>query len=261
MSPLVLVLATVLANGEASRSTGFSRATKALEAKNPGEAIQELERLADDGIVDPSASFDRGLAYAMRAAIDPRPGDLGRAIHGFEEAADLSGAPEIEKVARGTSHTLKQEIAKRNSRNGVTVGVEPARTVDRAIARALPENAWAGLTLGLSWLATVAIALTTTKRRSAAVAIALSASLLASMCALCTWFARRERLIYQEGIVIAELAHPEDESRRNLPTEYPLPEGTRLLILDERGSRVKVRLVARDAWVARSAVLPITKAR
>ena len=267
MSLAVLAFAAALAATDAP-APGLEHAAKALEEKNPREAILELEQLADQGVIDPSASFDRGLAYAMRAAISPQPGDFGRAIHGFEEAADLAGTSDLERVAKSTSRSLRQEVSKRNARAGVTVGVEPSPSVDRAIARALPENAWALGTVALSWLATIAMVIATTKKlstrasqRTAAMVVTLTAASFATFTAMVTWFARRERLEYTEGIVIAELAHPEDDERKNIPAEYPLPEGTRLLILDESGSRVKVRLVARDAWVSRNAVLVLSKKR
>ena len=52
-----------------------------------GKAIDDLEHLADRGFVHPDASYDRGVAYVMRVRGGAeRPGDLGRAAAGFEEA-------------------------------------------------------------------------------------------------------------------------------------------------------------------------------
>ncbi len=72
----------------------FESATKALHEGRAGDAIGAFETLADEGVVDAVASYDRGLAYAMRVRIGAEvPGDLGRAAQGFEEARDLSRDP------------------------------------------------------------------------------------------------------------------------------------------------------------------------
>src|SRR5579864_4158247 len=47
----------------------FGAATAALGEGRATEAIADLEALADRGVVDPVASYDRGLAYAMRVRI------------------------------------------------------------------------------------------------------------------------------------------------------------------------------------------------
>ena len=51
-------------------------------------------------VVDAAASYDRGLAYAMRVRIGAEvPGDLGRAAQGFEEARELSREDRVHTYA------------------------------------------------------------------------------------------------------------------------------------------------------------------
>src|ERR1019366_8074732 len=57
----------------------FKDGVASLQAGRPAQAIASFEALADRGVVDPSASYARGLAYAMRVRIGGEvAGDLGR---------------------------------------------------------------------------------------------------------------------------------------------------------------------------------------
>lgn len=122
----------------------FARASKALAADDADAAVTALESLADRGFVHPDASFDRGIAYALRAR-GPRAqiGDLGRAAAGFEEArllrpGDVEASSALEQVrgevSRRRSHRGKDEIA---------VGDPP----DRLLVELASQRVWAGLAL------------------------------------------------------------------------------------------------------------------
>jgi hypothetical protein len=134
-------------------------ATRALASGEVRTAIDDLEALADRGVLDPVSSFDRGLAYAGRVrARAELPGDLGQAVHGFEEARELSSDPEMHREARRALVILREEIARRRSRNGDSPLVDPGLPFGRALVEIADENAWALLALAASVTLAVAIA-------------------------------------------------------------------------------------------------------
>jgi hypothetical protein len=78
---VALVSWAASARAEDDPATYFTQATQALKEGRAGDAIASLEALADRGVVDPVASYDRGLAYAMRVRIGAEvPGSRRRAI-------------------------------------------------------------------------------------------------------------------------------------------------------------------------------------
>src|SRR5262249_55859553 len=85
---LAIMLATFALPARAAEADDlFKSAAEPLRRGEFGAAIDAFEALADQGLVHPDASFDRGLAYVMRVkAHAERPGDLGRAAAAFEEA-------------------------------------------------------------------------------------------------------------------------------------------------------------------------------
>jgi hypothetical protein len=89
---MAAVLATLSAHASSSEDSAFfASGTQALAEGRPGDAIANFEALADRGVTDPAASFDRGLAYANRIRVGAeQPGDLGRAALGFAEARELT---------------------------------------------------------------------------------------------------------------------------------------------------------------------------
>ena len=127
----------------------FASGVSALNDGRPGDAIAALEALADRGVVDPVASYDRGLAYvrgACRIGAEV-PGDLGRAAHGFEEARDLTHDGKLADDANKALTVVRSEVARRRVRAGQPVEVDPGRSLSRALAGLLSEGTW-GVSLG-----------------------------------------------------------------------------------------------------------------
>jgi hypothetical protein len=119
------------------------KAAAALVEGRPGEAIDDLEALADRGVLDPRVSFDRGLAYAYRVrAGKEQPGDLGRAAHGFEEARALTEDSRLVDAATGALAVLRAEVARRRAQADDPVEIEHGPPLGRSIAYILPEDAW-----------------------------------------------------------------------------------------------------------------------
>ena len=113
VSVSLLVSARAGAQNDTPSET-FERGTAALERGAYGEAIAELESLADRGFVHADASFNRGLAYVGRArSLQAEPGDLGRAAAALSETLALR--PDDEEAEQAL-FAVRSEIGRRLSR-------------------------------------------------------------------------------------------------------------------------------------------------
>ncbi len=261
------LLGTVLLTGSlgaAEPEDTLVRASAALEASKPAEAIRELESAADQGYVDAALSFDRGLAYAMRVRLGPESdGDLGRAIHGFEEARELSRDALLQAEARHALTLLRSEVARRRARAGEPIDVEEGLSVGRSMARLLEEDTWFSIAILASLLFTVGLVLrgwrgTERLRASSLVVCALSLP----SCLVATGFAlarRSERLELHEAIIVLPGARPADGRHIVIASSGPLPEGARLRVFESQGGYRRFRRGDLDAWLPEGAVLPLAK--
>jgi hypothetical protein len=233
----------------------FAQATQALKEGRAGDAIASFEALADRGLVDPVASYDRGLAYATRVRIGAEvPGDLGRAAHGFEEARDLSRDARLTDDATHALTVVRSEVARRRTRAGQPVEVDPGRSLSRTVASLLAEDTWAAMAVGSSALLALGLfarwlARAPRLRVACGVAAGIAAPMLAVSIAM-TLAARHDRLGLREAVVVTSSARPTDERGIALAGATPLPEGARVEILEARGPWTRVRFGAIDASVA-----------
>jgi hypothetical protein len=258
------LLVARLAVADADPSTLMADGAKALHDGRASDAITAFESLADQGVVDAVASYDRGLAYAARVRIGAEvPGDLGRAAHGFEEARDLTRDPKLADDATTALTVLRSEVARRRTQAGQSVEVDPGRSLGRTVAGLLPEDTWAVLAMLAS--ATLAIGLFTRSRTTArrprvgaGVAAGLAAPLLV-ISVLMTLSARHDRLSLREAIVVSPSARPSDEHGLVAPGATPLPEGARVELVEGRAMWTRVRFGALDAWVPTSTLREIAR--
>jgi hypothetical protein len=245
----------------------FAAGAEGLKEGRVGDAIAALEALADRGVLDAAASYDRGLAYAMRVRIGAElPGDLGNAAHGFEEARDLSRDPKLlEDAGRGLI-AVRGEVARRRLRAGQPVEVDVGRSLARTLAGLLGEDVWAGLAMAASaalgaglfvrWLAGHPRA-----RVGGGVLAGVAAPVLAFVIMM-TLTARRDRLSLTEAVVVGT-ARPTDERGVTLPGSTPLPEGARVEVVGtpgETSASAHVRAGTLDAWVTASALRELARA-
>ncbi len=263
MTRLLLVSLLVLTSSLFPRSARaddvtaslFGAATKALRDGRASDAIASFEGLADRGVVDAAASYDRGLAYAMRVRIGAEiPGDLGRAAHGFEEARDLSNDPRLSDDAAQALSVVRGEIARRRMRKGDPVEVDPGRSLSRALARLLPEEDWSVMAMVFSAaLAAGLFAVRLGRGPRARIAGGVVASVAGPVLVIAlgmTLAARHDRLGLREAVVVTASARPSDPNGITLPGVSPLPEGARVEIVDARGDATRVRFGAVDVWVS-----------
>jgi hypothetical protein len=261
LSVLALVRAAV-ADGDPAKL--MVDGAKALREGRASDAIAAFESLADQGVVDAVASYDRGLAYAARVRVGAEvPGDLGRAAHGFEEARDLTRDAKLADDATTALTIIRSEVARRRTQAGQSVEVDPGRSLGRTVAGLLAEDTWAALAVLSS--ATLAIGVfvraRTTRRRlrvGAGVAAGLAAPALLIAIAMVV-SARHDRLELREAVVVSASARPSDEHGLVAPGATPLPEGIRVELVESRGMWTRMRFGALDAWVATSALRELSR--
>jgi hypothetical protein len=252
------------ARADGETQTLFADAVKALHQGRAGDAVDGLEALADRGVVDPVVSFDRGLAYATRVRIGAEvPGDLGRAVHGFEEAADLSRDARLIQEASLALGIVRSEVARRRSQAGDPTEVDPGRSLGRAVAGLLGEDTWAvlasaasvALTLGLlvRWVARARRA-----RVTGGIAAGVATPVLALALAM-TLAARHDRANLREAIVVVASARPSDERGITVSGGTPLPEGARVEVLEVHGAMSRVRFGRVDVWVPSGALRELAR--
>jgi hypothetical protein len=242
----------------------FASAVAALNQGRPGDAIAQLEALADRGVVDPVASYDRGLAYAARVRIGAElPGDLGRAAHGFEEARELSRDPRLIEDATRALTVVRSEVARRRTRAGESVEVDAGRSLARAVARLAQEDTWAAFAAAFSaalaaglfvrWLSRAPRA-----RAGGGIAAGVAAPLLVVAVAM-TLASRHDRATLREAIVVSDEARPTNDRGIAVAGGGRLPEGARVEIVDSRAAQTRVRFGTTDVWLSTSALRELAR--
>ncbi len=251
------------AQGEAQKL--FAAGVKALQEQRPTDAVDDFEAVADRGVIDATASYDRGLAYAMRVHMGAeQSGDLGRAAHGFEEARDLADDPQLRRDAGAALAAVRSEVARRKARQGSAVDMDQRASPWRTLTQLLPENTWAIVAVTASFVFACALfvrwlARASRTRAGAMIAIAVSLPVLVLAAAL-TRSARRDRLELREAIVVSPSVRPSDARGIVLPGGATIPEAARVELHDQEGAFTEVRWGTLDAWVPTTALRPLAKA-
>jgi hypothetical protein len=260
-----LVLATTAtAAADDDDAALFASGTRALADGRAADAIGAFEALADRGVVDPVASYDRALAYAARVRLGADvQGDLGKAAQGFEEAIELTRDTHLAEDAALGLTAVRSEIARRRARAGEPVVVDPARSLGRAVGGLLSEDAWgllaliASLVIGAG-LFVRRLARTPRTRVAGGTAAGVATPVLVAA-AVMTLAVRSDRLNLHEAVVVTAGARPTDERGLSVPGGTPLPEGARVEVLETRGSVSRVRFGTVEAWVASVALREIAR--
>jgi hypothetical protein len=261
---LILLSFSLACGADDDSAVLFAQGTRALKEGKATEAIASFEALADRGVVDPVASYDRGLAYATRVHIGAElPGDLGRAAQGFEEARDISRDPHLTEDALRALTMVRSEVARRRVRAGQPVEVDPGRSLARTLAGLLAEDTWVGLAVASSMLLTIGLFVRWIGRErrvriGAGVAAGVAAPVLALSVAM-TLASRHDRLDVREAVVVTAGARPIDERGIALAGATPLPEGARVEVLESKGGSTRVRFGTAEAWVPAAALRDLAR--
>jgi hypothetical protein len=90
------------------RPANAEEALHALTQGRYGDAVRAYEALADEGTVDATLSFNRGLAYAGKLSLaQSEAGDFGQAVAAFRETERLSGVAETRQSAQKMLQALE----------------------------------------------------------------------------------------------------------------------------------------------------------
>lgn len=262
--PRVLVpLLTLLLYCGAASSTNtpspddlFTQAVQALEAGAYSEAIAELEQLSDRGVATRNASYNRALAYLLRAESPKhKPGDLGQVVAALREA-QLMGDDDARLEA--LLNAVRTEISRQRARAGLDpVVVEPP--LGRAVATLVPGDVWAALsalgsftlTLGIIWFRRASDA---PARLTGQVLCVVGLGLLVVFGGLCA-LSDHYRANSQEAIVVSAEARllsasGEQLTQRALDVESSaVPEGASVFVTRHAGRLAQVNWGSFDAWV------------
>lgn len=241
----------------------FARANEALAGERVEDAIAELEALADRGVHDAAASFNRGLAYAHRVRLGREvPGDLGRAVFAFEEARRLTRSDAVASECALALEALRSEIARRRAHAGEPADLAPDSTPWWTVVHLASEGTWAALASVASLVATLTvIALSLAVNRRARVAlftgggIAMALLLVALPLAV---GARHERLHVTEAVVVGERARLFGPDHLVLSDRLSLPEGARVRVEERSAQWVRISSAWGDGYLPaqRALVLP-----
>jgi hypothetical protein len=250
--------ASVPARAETAAQT-YASARAALNKGAPNDAIDRMELLADQGVVNPDASILRAAAYLARAeGSSARPGDLGRAAAALSEALQLR--PDDAQAERGLE-AVQAEIARRRSKQQESVVVRPR--LSRAIAALLPEQVWAVLAL----LCSLSVAMGVVLRRIAkASLLRLTGTVAISVGSALTlvfgggaYAAEHFRTNSQAAVVVVPEARLTNEQGRHLPSKRgadttTVPEGATVYVRERRDERCLVEWGSTDGWLRVSEV-------
>ncbi len=231
----------------------FQRAADALARGEHGAAVDGFEALADQGFVHPDASFDRGLAYVMRVrAKADKPGDLGRAAAGFEEALRLRPG---DADADAALDLVRAEVTRRRSRRDKDV-VDVRPTLDRMVVGLASEETWGFAAIAASLLLAVGLVL----RRRPTGPLHVVGSVLWPVAAVAlvalvpiTWGARALRLGTRAGVIVVPEAAITDESGKPIGNAVA-PEAAAVEVGDRRAGLVRVRWGSSEGFVPASSV-------
>jgi hypothetical protein len=255
---LLIVFATSRASAE-SPDQAYAAALAALAKGAHNDAIDRLELLADQGVVNADASTARAAAYLARAdGPAAQAGDLGRAAAALNEALLLRpGDAHVEHAL----DVVQAEIARRHSKERESVVVRPR--LGRAIAALLSEQVWAILAA----LSSLAVALGIVTRRVAKSSLSRLTGLVAIGVGLLLGIAfgagayasEQFRVSSQPAVVVVPEARLTNENGRPLPLKRgaditTVPEGATVYVRERRDGRCLVEWGSTDAWLSLSEV-------
>lgn len=231
----------------------FEQGAKALAVGEFGAAIDAFEALADRGFSHPDASYDRGLAYVQRVrAHADRPGDLGRAAAGFEEALLL--APD-DADAQLALDLVRAEVARRRARRDKEV-VDARPTIDRVIVALAPEEVWGLCAVGASLLLGLGLVLRRRPGRVhvAGAVLAPTALVLLAAFSPLAYGARKLRLETRSGVVVVPDVGLSPEPGAPPAREPSLQEASLVEVGERRAGFVHVRWGSTEGWLPAAAV-------
>lgn len=249
----VLLLSSSLFAASALATNGepLAAIADAIEEGRHDSAIEQSERLADQGVVHPDLSFNRGLAYLHRArSPGAEAGDYGQAIAGFREALLLQA--EDPGAARGLEEA-RVAVSRRSTRQQgdapETIGLGHRLLFSLHMGIVGTIAALGSLVLSVGLLLSMAPRLRVSLLWKVMAGVG---ALLLVPSATLYFLAANERQHLDHAILIRERATLVDAGGKPVHGMAPLIEGTEVLTKESTGGLVQVSLdVGDDYWLKR----------
>ncbi len=152
---LALALNTIIAGPKLALAAGDKASDlandglRALQESASRRALEQFELAGDRGLADPNLSYNRALAYLLRAKSPQAvPGDLGQVAAGLEEAL-LQNPDDVE--AEQVLNAVRAELARVRAKPlGEPVSARPS--LGRALVGLAPRAIWDWLAVAASLL-------------------------------------------------------------------------------------------------------------
>lgn len=248
---LLLSCSLFVASALAGSEEPLAAIAGALEEGRYNAAIDQSERMADQGVVHPDLSFNRGLAYLHRArSPGAEPGDYGQAIAGFREALLLRA--EDPEAARGLEEA-RVAVARRATRKQgeapetISLGHRLLFSLHMGIVGTIAA-------LG-SFLLSIGLLLSLVPRFRASLVLKVMTgvgALLLVPCATLYFLAADERQDLDRAVLISERATLLGSDGKPVRGMAPLVEGTEVLTEQSSGGLVRLSLeLGDDYWLKR----------
>jgi len=260
---LALALNTIIAGPELALATGGKASDLAnvglgaLQESAPSRALEQFELAGDRGLVDPNLSYNRALAYLLRAKSPQAvPGDLGQVAAGLEEAL-LQNPDDVE--AEQVLNAVRAELARVRAKPlGEPVSARPS--LGRALVGLAPRAVWDWLAVAASLLLSAGLlGRTLFKRPELRLASGLGIGIGLGLFALSAplsfaagWLKEKT----EPAVVIAAEARWLDAAglpARALPASVRgagIPEGALVYIHQKAGNLAEVEWGATLGWVS-----------
>ena len=267
----VRLAAADAATDSAPPSVDLAPLDAAIAKGSFSEAIDQLEQWSDQGLVHPTLSFDRGVAYLGRAESSARkPSDLGQAAAAFEEALALDPADD---EARDVLGRIRETISELRGKEHASSVVARPRLL-RALTGLIGEDVWAGTALLGSLLLAAGLAVrlflrSHEMRLSGSIAAVAGGFLLALGGGMAAAGQHLRRSFSPAGVIVEEARLLDAQGRPISVARGPsaqdaagdrVPEGSLVYIAEARGALVKVEWGDDMAWLNAAQVRRIAAA-
>jgi hypothetical protein len=259
------------AAGAAPPSVDLAPLDAAIAKGSFSEVIDQLEQWSDQGLVHPTLSFDRGVAYLGRAESSAhKPSDLGQAAAAFEEALALDPDDDEARTALGR---IRETISEQRTKEHASSVVARPRLL-RALTGLIGEDVWAGTALLGSLLLALGLGgrlfLRSHEMRLSGSIVAVAGGFLLALGGSMAAAGQHLRRSFSPAVVIVEEARLLDGQGRPISVAHSpsaqdavgdrVPEGSLVYVAESRGALVKVEWGDDMAWLIAAQVRRLASA-
>jgi len=236
MTAAFLLVLAATAGSPADWVRRMEDARAAVDGGRPADAVAIYESMVEGGVDDPALWYNLGNARFLA-------GEFGRAVAAYRRAWRLT--PRDRDILRNLSIAA--------DRSGAEL---PRRGVAARLAERLSPYEWRWAVTAGWWFAWLAAALglwpVAARRAARRAAFAAAAWTALAGAALAHWRAlEAEHVVVEAGV--SALYAPLDTARPHMP----LPVGSIVEPIEERGEWIRVRAAGREGWIRSRCLEPV----